>query len=150
MLSSQAASRPPLQCFKWSYFKKTKNKHLTSFRQSLHILHESWRSLTGSKGQRLSRSNVFWIPKPLIFFFSRGKLKVEDDQGQIVCTLRGGRKMEREGEMVAWRPQLGWNRILTYISAFFGERKQLLPSCSWQVVKVLKVVGNISGWDGEN
>lgn len=35
------------------------------------------------------------------FFFSRGKLKVEDDQGQIICTLRGGRKMEREGEMVA-------------------------------------------------
>lgn len=89
-----------------------------------------------------------------IDFSSSGKLKVEDDQGQIVCTLRGVEKMEGGGGMVAWCPQLGWNRILTYISAFFfffRERKQLLPSCSWQkVVKVFKVVWNISGWDTDD
>lgn len=36
-----------------------------------------------------------------IDFSSSGKLKVEDDQGQIVCTLRGVEKMEGGGGMVA-------------------------------------------------
>lgn len=51
------------------------------------------------------------IPK-LLIYPSRGKLKVEDDQGQCVCTLR---VKEREGR----RGEYGRNRILTYIYVFF-------------------------------
>jgi len=72
------------------------------------ILHETQSVLTQPawvERSKVKQEQCFLNTKA----FSRGKLKVEDDHGQIVCTLERGKKWREKGKW--WLDVLNWAEI---------------------------------------